>query len=101
MISTATLAPEYCGPCHRKILRKGLPSMAIPSMPELDTAGGVCGICSGFDGKEHSVRLDYLGEPFSAEKKAAYDTKRIMWNEDVKAGHSLITMAVPKEKALA
>lgn len=87
-----------CGPCHRAAgYRRPLPEAAIPSRPDLDTAGGYHAYCDGPDDDHvHGlVHLDHHGEPMTPNAVAAYRATLTAWAESP-AGHSLLTMAIPK-----
>ena len=79
-----------CGPCHRLMGGAGLPSMALPSRPEIDDQGGIHGLCAGAFGEPHGVvHVDHLGEPFDPKRLAEIRAARTAWAEPI-AGHTLI-----------
>jgi hypothetical protein len=64
--------------------------MAIASMPQLDTTGGLWGQCDGpFLGEPHGfIQIDHLGEPFDPARYAEIVAALAKWNEPI-VGHSL------------
>lgn len=64
--------------------------MAIPSRPDLDDQGGIHGFCAGSEiGKEHTVHVDHLGEPFDEARLAEIRERRADF-ADPMPGHTLI-----------